>query len=398
MPQKKSSSKEDILSRKKPFGPLGIIALDSYKDRAIQVDHYLEQWRSLRRLDNADDFAMRGYISGSYLIGAKCPRFGTGEAKGILQDSVRGLDLYILVDVMNYSMTYKLFGKENRMSPDDHFNDLKRIIAAVGSKAKRITVFLPFLYESRQHRRTSRESLDSSIALNELINMGVHNIITFDAHDPRIVNAVPLGGFETVRPTYQFLKSLCHQVDDLKFDNNHLMIISPDEGGTDRAVYMATVLGVNVGMFYKRRDYSRIENGRNPIVAHEFLGSSVEGKDVFIIDDMISSGDSVIEVARELKKRKARRVFAMTTFGLFTNGMDIFDKAYEEGLIYRILSTDLIYQSPEMLKREYYISCPMSKYIAHIIDTLNHDTTISSLLDPYDRINNLIAKYKEEHQ
>jgi ribose-phosphate pyrophosphokinase len=284
------------------------------------------------------------------------------------------------------------------MSPDDHYSDLKRIIAAVEGKARRITVIMPFLYESRQHRRTSRESLDCALALQELTSMGVDNIITFDAHDPRVQNAIPLHGFETVQSTYQFIKGICSEVDDLKLDNDHLMIISPDEGGTGRAVYMASVLGVDMGMFYKRRDYSKIVDGRNPIVAHEFLGSSVEGKDVFIVDDMISSGESMIDVASELKKRKANRIFVIATFGLFTNGMEKFDKAVEDGIIYKVVTTNLVYQQPELLQRDYYISCGMSKYIAYIIDTLNHDASMSELLDPYKRIEKVVNKYREEHK
>ena len=280
------------------------------------------------------------------------------------------------------------------MSPDDHYQDLKRMIAAVSGKARRITVIMPFLYESRQHRRTARESLDCAMALQELTALGVDNIITFDAHDPRVQNAIPMNGFETVKASYQFIKSILHTVDDLKLDNDHMMIISPDEGGTDRAVYLANVLGIDMGMFYKRRDYSKIVDGRNPIVAHEFLGTSVEGKDVLIVDDMISSGDSMIDVATELKKRKANRIFVVATFGLFTNGMEKFDKAVEDGIIYKVVTTNLTYQTPELLSRPYYINCDMSKYIAYIIDTLNHDTSISDLLDPYDRIKSLVARYE----
>lgn len=385
---------DDLLLTKRPFGPLGLISLDGFMDRAKKVDEYLVDWRSSRTLDHADDYSVLGYRSGTYILDTVCPRFGTGEGKGIIQQTVRGLDVYIFADIMNYSLTYKMFGQENHMSPDDHYADLKRIIAACGSKPKRITVFLPFLYESRQHRKKSRESLDCAISLHELVNMGVSNIVTFDAHDPRVQNSIPLSGFETIRPTYQFLKGICSHVNDIVFDNDHLMIISPDEGATDRAVYMASILGVNVGMFYKRRDYSRIVKGRNPIVAHEFLGGSVEGKDVFVMDDMISSGESMIEVARELKSRKAKRVFCFTSFGLFTGGMNSFDKAVEQGVIEKVISTDLIYQSPELLSRDYYISCPMSKYIAYIVDTLNHDTSIGTLVDPYDRIHRLVKQYK----
>ena len=330
----------------------------------------------------------------SYLLKADVPRFGSGEAKGLILESVRGTDLYLYVDVCNYSLTYKMGGRENHMSPDDHYQDLKRIIAAVGGKARRITVIMPFLYESRQHKRTARESLDCAVALQEMVAMGVDNIITFDAHDPRVQNAIPLHGFETVRPTYQFVKGLLMNVKGLNIDSDHLMMISPDEGGMGRAIYLANVLGIDMGMFYKRRDYTRVVNGRNPIVAHEFLGSSVEGKDVIIMDDMISSGESVLEVAANLKSRKANRIFVCATFGLFTSGLDRFDKAYEEGLITRVLTTDLVYQSPELLSREWYINCDMSKYIAYIIDTLNHDTSISDLLDPVDRIQRIVNRYK----
>ena len=330
----------------------------------------------------------------SYLINARVPRFGTGEAKGIIEDSVRGSDLYLLVDVCNYSLTYSLCGHTNHMSPDDHFQDLKRVIAAVGGKARRITVIMPFLYESRPHKRTARESLDCALALQELTKMGVENIITFDAHDPRVQNAIPLHGFETVQPTYQFVKGLLSSVDDLSIDSQHMMVISPDEGGMSRAIYMANVLGLDIGMFYKRRDYTKVINGRNPIIAHEFLGSDVEGKDMLIVDDMISSGDSMLEVATELKARKARRIFIFSTFGLFTSGLEKFDRAYEEGVISRVFTTNLVYQTPELLDRPYYVSCDMSKYVALIIDTLNHDVSISDLLDPYERIRNLVEKYK----
>ncbi len=385
---------DETLATKKPIAPLGIIPLESISDIGQKVDQYLSQWRADRNSDHLDDITKSSYRSGSYIVSAKVPRFGSGEAKGEISQSVRGLDIYIMTDVTNYSLTYKLCGHTNHYSPDDHYADLKRIIAAIEGKANRITVILPFLYESRQHRRSSRESLDCAIALQELIAMGVDNIITFDAHDPRVQNAIPLHGFDTVQPAYQFIKGILKNVKDLQIDNEHLMIISPDEGGTNRAVYMASVLGVDMGMFYKRRDYSKIVDGRNPIVAHEFLGSSVEGKDVIIVDDMISSGESMIDVAKELKKRKANRIFTVATFGLFTSGLDKFDKAVEEGLIYRVVTTNLTYQTPELLSRPYYINCDMSKYIAYIIDTLNHDCTIASLLDPYERIEALVNKYK----
>lgn len=377
-----------------PVGPLGLIALDSHKELGKKVNDYLVSWRQERNHEHKNSLSFQGYERDSYLINAEVPRFGSGEAKGVIRQSVRGADLYLLVDVCNYSMTYNLCGYTNHMSPDDHFQNLKRVIAAVGGKARRINVIMPFLYESRQHKRTSRESLDCALGLQELVRMGVDNIITFDAHDPRVSNAIPLSGFETVPPTYQFVKGLLRNVKDLQIDSDHMMAISPDEGGTNRAIYLANVLGLDMGMFYKRRDYTQIVNGRNPIVAHEFLGSSVEGKDVIIIDDMISSGDSIIEVATELKRRKAKRIFAAATFGLFTNGLDKFDQAYEDGTISGILTTNLIYQTPELLSRPYYINCDMSKYIALIIDTLNHDGSISSILSPDERIQHVLQKYK----
>ena len=377
-----------------PVGSLGIIALPSCKNLGKRVDDYLVQWRHESANQHKDNIVFQGYEQESYLLNAKVPRFGSGEAKGIVQESVRGRDLYLMVDVCNYSLTYSLCGHENHMSPDDHYQDLKRIIAACGGKARRITVIMPFLYESRQHKRSARESLDCALALQELTKMGVDNIITFDAHDPRVQNAIPLSGFETVQPAYQFIKALLTNVRDIKVDSEHLMVISPDEGGMGRAVYLANVLGIDMGMFYKRRDYARIVNGRNPIVAHEFLGSNVAGKDVVVIDDMISSGESMIDVARQLKALHANRIFLYSTFGLFTNGMEKFDEAYKEGLFDRLFTTNLVYQSQELLSREYYISCDMSKYIALLIDTLNHDASISDLLDPFERIHRFLEKYK----
>ena len=377
-----------------PVGSLGIIALDGCKSLGEKVDSYLVKWRRERESEHKDSLAFAGYQRDTYLLDTKVPRFGSGEAKGMILESVRGDDLYLLVDVLNYSMTYSLCGHENHMSPDDHYQDLKRIIAAVGGKARRITVIMPFLYESRQHKRTTRESLDCALALQELVSMGVDNIITFDAHDPRVQNAIPLHGFETVQPAYQFIKGLLRNVKDLQIDTEHMMVISPDEGGMKRAIYIANVLGLDMGMFYKRRDYTRVENGRNPIVAHEFLGTSVEGKNMIIIDDMISSGESVLEVAQALKDRKANKIFVFSTFGLFTSGLERFDAAYEQGAIDRVLTTNLIYQTPELLKREWYINCDMSKYIAYLIDTLNHDSSISDLLNPSERIQNIVNRYK----
>ena len=384
----------ELLEKSMPVAPIRIAALGC-RELAEEVDKKLVKFRKELVERKQLSVIPQGYSEESFIVECDCPRFGTGEGKGYIKESVRGTDLYIMVDVTNYSLTYSLCGQTNHMSPDDHFSDLKRVIAAVGGKARRITVILPFLYESRQHRRTARKSLDCPLALQELYNMGIDNIITFDAHDPRVVNAIPLNGFENVMPSYQFIKGILKNVKDLTIDSDHLMIISPDEGATNRAIYLANVLGVDMGMFYKRRDYSKIVDGRNPIVAHEFLGSNVEGKDVFIIDDMISSGESMIDTARELKKRKANRIFVVSTFGLFTNGLASFDKAYEEGLIYRVVTTNLIYQTPELLSREYYISCDMSKYIAYIIDTLNHDSSISDLLKPYDRIKNYVQKYND---
>lgn len=377
-----------------PVGVLGMIPLASCSELGKKVNDYLVKWRKESTNEHKGTLAFARYQRDSFILDAQVPRFGSGEAKGIINESVRGYDLYLMVDVLNHSLTYSLCGEMNHMSPDDHFQDLKRVIAAVGGKARRINVIIPFLYESRQHKRTTRESLDCAIALQELINYGVDNIITFDAHDPRVQNAIPLNDFETVRPTYQFIKGLLSNIDDLTLDNDHMMIISPDEGGMNRAIYMANVMGLDMGMFYKRRDYTRIIDGRNPIVAHEFLGTDVENKDVIIIDDMISSGDSMIDVASELKERKAKRVFCCSTFGLFTNGLKKFDEAYEKGIIDRVLTTNLTYQTPELLEKPWYINCDMSKYIAYIIDTLNHDSSISELLDPTERIQRLIKKYK----
>ncbi|BBF44495.1 ribose-phosphate pyrophosphokinase [Lachnospiraceae bacterium KM106-2] len=376
-----------------PVGKLGIIALESSKSLGAKVNDYIVRWRKDRESEHSGNIVFSGYKKDSYLVDACCPRFGSGEAKGSIRESVRGTDLYILVDVCNYSLTYSLCGNTNHMSPDDHYQDLKRIIAAVGGKARRITVIMPFLYEGRQHKRSSRESLDCALALQELTDMGVESIITFDAHDPRVQNSIPLKSFETIMPTYQFIKALLKNVPDIKMDSKHMMVVSPDEGAMGRAVYFGNVMGVDVGMFYKRRDYTKIVDGRNPIVAHEFLGTDIEGKDVIIIDDMISSGESMLDVAAELKRRKAGRIFIAATFGLFTNGTEKFDQAYKDGLFYRILTTNLVYQSEDLLSKEYYINVDMSKYIALLIDTLNHDNSISDLLSPTERIQNVLSKY-----
>ena len=380
-----------------PYGTLGIVPLKSCSKMGEKVDDYLVQWREQREHENQSNLAFSGYKRDSYVVSASTPRFGSGEGKGVLNDSIRGYDLYIMVDVCNYSIEYSLCGTTNHMSPDDHYADLKRVIAAAGGKARRINVIMPFLYESRQHKRSGRESLDCALMLQELTAMGVENIITFDAHDPRVHNSIPLKGFESVSCTYQFIKYLLLGVDDLHIDSEHMMVISPDEGGMGRAVYFANVLGLDMGMFYKRRDYTKIVNGRNPIVAHEFLGTNVEGKDVIIIDDMISSGESMIDVASELKKRGASRVFCATTFGLFTNGFDKFDEAYEKGIIDKILTTNLVYQPDELLSKPWYINVDMSKYMALLIDTLNHDSSISDLLNTVDRIQKRVKEYNERY-
>ena len=379
-----------------PVGSLGIISLPGCKPLGEKVDQYLVKWRAERESEHKESLAFAGYQRESYLLDAKVPRFGSGEAKGQILESVRGTDLYLLVDVLNYSMTYSLCGNENHMSPDDHYQDLKRIIAAVGGKARRITVIMPFLYESRQHKRTSRESLDCALALKELSDMGVSNIITFDAHDPRVQNSIPLNGFDNFFPTYQFLKALIKSVPDLRVDNDHLMIISPDEGAMSRAVYFSNILGVDMGMFYKRRDYSTIVNGKNPIVAHEFLGDSVEGKDVVVIDDMISSGGSMLDVAKQLKERNAKRVFVCTTYGLFTDGLDKFDEYYEKGWLDRVITTNLNYRIPELLERPYYVEANMSKYLASIIDIINHDVSVEKVRSSNEKIMDLMKKVNEQ--
>ena len=389
--------RHDKLAETIPYGTLGILALESSRDMGKRVNDYIVDWRNDRAQNHATAASFAGYNRDSFIIDSACPRFGSGEAKGIIRESVRGQDLYILVDVCNYNLTYTVCGQTNHMSPDDHYQDLKRIIAAVGGKARRITVIMPFLYESRQHKRSSRESLDCALALQELTAIGVDNIITFDAHDPRVQNAIPLKGFETVQPTYQFIKALLKNVPDIHMKPENMMIISPDEGAMGRAIYFGNVAGVDVGTFYKRRDYTKIVEGRNPIIAHEFLGADVSGKDVVVIDDMISSGESMIDVATELKHRNANRIFVASTFGLFTNGLEKFDEAYKSGLIYRVMTTNLVYQPEELLQREYYINVDMSKYIALLIDTLNHDSSIAEYLNPTERIERILKKYHQEH-
>ena len=375
-----------------PVGSLGMIPIDGCQELGGKVNDYLVKWRKESISKTKDDVVFHDYQKETYIIDAKVPRFGSGEAKGIINESVRGKDIYLMVDVCNYSLTYSLSGHTNHMSPDDHFQNLKRVIAAIGGKARRINVIMPFLYESRQHKRSSRESLDCARALQELVHMGVDNIITFDAHDPRVQNAIPLNGFETVRPTYQFIKGLLQNVPDLKIDSNHMMAISPDEGATGRAIYLANVLGLDMGMFYKRRDYSTIVNGKNPIVAHEFLGDSVEGKDVVVIDDMISSGGSMLDVAKQLKERNAKRVFVCTTYGLFTDGLDKFDEYYEKGWLDRVITTNLNYRIPELLERPYYVEANMSKYLASIIDIINHDVSVEKVRSSNEKIMSLMEK------
>lgn len=365
------------------YAELSVIGMKGCEQFAAQVDYYLKEWRR----HGGDE---------SFLVKVDCPRFGTGEAKGLIHQSLRGHDLYIICDVFNYGVTYKMYGQEVPMSPDDHYADLKRIIAADAGKARRISVIMPMLYEGRQHKRSSRESLDCALMLQELVNMGVTNIITFDAHDSRIQNAIPVSGFDDVRPTYQMIKALVRTVPDIVLDKDELMIISPDEGAMARCMYFSSVLGLDIGMFYKRRNYSVVVNGRNPIEAHEYLGKDLTGKDVIIVDDMISSGESLIDVALQLKEMGAKRIFAFATFGLFTDGLDKFDKAYADGVLNRVFTTNLVYRRPDLLEREWYVEVNMCKYVSYIIDTLNHDDTISELLNPVKRIHNLVEKHKSE--
>ena len=378
-----------------PYGTLGIIPLASCTEMGKKVDEYLVKWREQRQNENTSTLNFAGYKRDSYIVNAKTPRFGSGEGKGVLVDSVRGHDLYIMLDVCNYSLEYTVCGCKNHMSPDDHYQDLKRMIAAVEGKAKRINVIMPFLYEGRQHKRSGRESLDCAYALTELAEMGVTNFITFDAHDPRVQNATPLCGFDNFTPPYQFMRALLDNVPDLIIDKDHMMVISPDEGALDRTTYFANVLGVNIGMFYKRRDYSVIVNGKNPIVAHEFLGDNIDGKDIVIVDDMISSGGSMLDTARQLKEMNARRVFICTTFGLFTDGMAAFDEAYEKGWFDKVITTNLTYQIPELLSRPYYIEADMSKFLASIIDFMNHDVSMSNVLTPTEKIRTILEKYNK---
>lgn len=393
MPRKTAENVETI-----PVGPLGIIAMPGCEALCDKIDKYLVKWRANQASEHQQNIAFYGYQRDTYKVNVSLPRFGSGEAKGVVNESVRGFDLYIITDVFNYSCTYNMYGMEVPMSPDDHYADLKRVISAISGKAKRITILMPMLYEGRQHKRSSRESLDCALALQELVNLGVDNIMTFDAHDKRVQNAIPNGSFENIMPTYQMIKSLVNSVEDLHVDKDHLMVISPDEGALHRCIYFATKLGVNLGMFYKRRDYTRVVNGRNPIVEHQYLGDSVEGKDIIIVDDMISSGESMLEVCSKLKGLKAGRIFVCTTFGLFCNGLEVFDEAYKNGTFYRVFTTNGVYQTPELLSRDWYESVDLSKYTAYFLDTLNHDMSVSSLLDCSDKIEKILIKkgLKEE--
>ena len=376
-----------------PVAPLKLAALESCSELAASIDKHLVELRKERSVNSDSSIEFKGYKCDSYLLNCKCPRFGSGEAKGMILESVRGDDVFVMTDVGNYSLTYNMGGYVNHMSPDDHYQDMKRIIATAMSSAKRVNVIMPFMYEGRQHKRTKRESLDCALALQELTDMGVSNIITFDAHDPRVANAIPLKGFDNYMPPYQFMRAVLRVDKNLKIDNEHMMIISPDEGGMNRAVYFSNVLGVDMGMFYKRRDYSTIVNGKNPIVAHEFLGTSVEGKDVIIVDDMISSGESMLDVAKKLKDRKAGKVFICTTFGLFTDGLSKFDEYYEKGYFDYVITTNLTYRSFELRNRCYYIEADMSKFMALIIDTINHDITTEQVISPTERIKSIVSKY-----
>ena len=380
----------------RPVAPLGVIAMRGCEEMGKRVNDYLLSWQDATTADEERLHSFYGADVDGFLLEANCPRFGTGEGKGMLKNSVRGYDLYIICDIGAYQCTYKLYGKEVPMTPDEHYADLKRIIAAVSGKAYRINVIMPMLYEGRQHRRTARESMDCALMLQELVNMGVTNIITFDAHDPRVQNAIPLHGFDNVMPTYQMLKAMCRTYDDLKIDKDHMMVISPDEGAISRNIYYSSAMGVNLGMFYKRRDYTRVVNGRNPIIAHEYMGENVEGKDVFVADDIIASGDSILDLAYNLKKRGAKRVFAGATFAFFTSGLDAFNKAYEEGVIDHVFATNLTYASPELLAAPWFTQADMSKYMAYVIATLNHDQSLSYLLDPWNRIEKLLTRYRSE--
>ena len=379
-----------------PVGPLGIIAMPGCEEMGRKINEWLLKWNSLQESQDEEFYTLTDINRDTFLIKSLCPRFGTGESKGVIKESVRGLDIYIIVDVCAYNKTYTMYGMEVPMSPDDHFQDLKRIIAAIAGKAKRVNVIMPMLYESRQHKRSARESLDCALALQELQQYGVANIITFDAHDPRVANAVPLIGFENVMPTYQMVKALCRTEKGLAFDKENMMVVSPDEGAMQRNIFYSSVLGLDLGMFYKRRDFTTVINGHNPIVAHEYLGASMEGKDIIVVDDMISSGESILDLCRELKKRKANRIFAVATFAFFTNGLEDFNKAYQEGSLTKVIAANLTYRTPELQAAPWFVEADMSKYISYIIATLNHDRSLEALLNPYNRIKKLLAKYQAE--
>ncbi len=379
-----------------PVAPLKIAALPSAERMARRINDYMVEFRKIVHNDKVkNDPAFHGYIESNYLVSLNVPRFGSGEAKAVFLETIRGKDLFLLVDVCNHSITYEMNGYTNHMSPDDHYQDLKRVIAACNGKAKRINVIMPFLYEGRQHKRNGRESLDCAYALEELRDMGINNFITFDAHDPRVQNAAPLSGFDNFLPPYQFIKALLNSEEDLLVDKEHLIVISPDEGALDRAIYFANVLGVDTGMFYKRRDYSTIVNGKNPIVAHEFLGDNIDGKDIIIIDDMISSGGSMLDTARQLKQMNARRVFICCTFGLFTDGLDAFDASYERGDFDKVVTTDLTYLPPQLYNRPYFIEADMSKFIASLIDFMNHDASLSNVMTTTDKIHGILEAYNQ---
>jgi ribose-phosphate pyrophosphokinase len=388
---------DEIISA--PFAPLGLIIMPGCEEMGAKVNEWLMTWRESREAieeNHTPLFGILGADREDFLIQIDCPRFSTGEGKGMIKSTVRGYDIYIISDIGAYNVTFDMYGRTVPMTPDDHFQDLKRIITAIGGRARRVNIIMPMLYEGRQHRRTSRESLDCAIALQELENLGVSNIITFDAHDPRVQNAVPLVGFDSVKPTYQILKALMREQKDLWLDRRHMMIVSPDEGAIDRNIFYSSVLGLDMGMFYKRRDYTRIINGRNPIIAHEYLGDSVEGKDIFVSDDILASGESILDLARELKKRDAGRIYAAVTFPQFTGGLDEYNKAYEDGIITRVISTNLTYCTPQLKAAPWFLQADMSKYISYIIATLNHDRSLSPLLNPYERIHRLVERYQAE--
>jgi len=379
-----------------PYGPLGVIAMSGIDEMGKDVNRWLLKWHELQELQDQEFYTSPGHGREDFLIEASCPRFGTGEGKGVIRESVRGYDIYILVDVCAYNVKYRMYDFEVPMSPDDHYQDLKRVIAAIAGKAKRVNVIMPMLYESRQHRRNTRESLDCAMMLQELDRMGVANILTFDAHDPRVMNAIPLCGFENVHPTYQMLKALLREVKDLRLDKDSMMLVSPDEGAVQRNIYYSSVMALELGMFYKRRDYTQVVCGRNPIIAHEYLGASVEGKDIIVVDDILSSGESMLDLARELKKRKAKRIFCIVTFAFFTNGVQEYDEAYQQGIISRVIATNLTYRPPALKNAKWFVEADMSKYISYLIATLNHDRSLSALLNPYNRIQALMSRYRAE--